>query len=118
MRRAARTDANLTATVEAFRSLGCSVNVRNDDMADLDVGFGGVSMIVEVKDGAKKPSARKLTPNQIKKRATWTGGIRLVQNMEDVALTVATIRKWHSMIFNSSTNRDGQIGNATRRSKC
>ena len=112
MRRAARTDANLTATVDAFRELGCSVHVTNGAW-DLTVGYGGISMLVEVKDGAKKPSARKFTPAQVKFRKTWTGGIRLVQNMEDVALTVATIRKWHSLIFNSFTHRDGQSVGAT-----
>ena len=95
MRRAARTDANLEQIVAAFRKLGCSVNVRNDDMADLDVGFGGVSIIVEVKDGSKPPSARKLTPGQIKRRATWTGGIRLVENLEHVREAVDTLRRWH-----------------------
>ena len=98
MPRARRVDANLSAVVQAFRDMGCSVNVRNDDMADLDVGYGGVSMIVEVKDGAKPPSARKLTENQVKKRATWTGGIRLVQNLDDVQATVKTLRGWRAAL--------------------
>ena len=98
MRRAARVDANLSAIVAAFRYLGCSVNVRNDSMADLDVGYGGISIIVEVKDGNKPPSARKLTPNQVDKRKTWTGGIRLVKDMADVVATVNTLRAWHKAI--------------------
>lgn len=91
-------DANLSEIVEAFRKMGCSVNVRNDDLGDLDVGYSGVSMILEVKDGSKPPSRRKLTPNQLKKRETWTGGIRLVQSLVDVASTVATLRRWHAVL--------------------
>lgn len=98
MTSARRVDANLSAVVAAFRKMGCSVNVRNDSMADLDVGYGGISMIVEVKDGSKPPSARKLTPNQIEKRKTWTGGIRDVSNLDDVQATVKTLRAWHKAI--------------------
>lgn len=108
MRRAARTDANLTLIVDAFRSMGCSVNVRNDDMADLDVGYRGISMIVEVKDGKKPPSKRKLTTNQLKKRETWTGGIRLVQDLDDVQTVVQLLRNWHSAIsYNISATISG-----------
>lgn len=104
-RRAARVDANLSSIVADFRHLGCSVNVRNDDMADLDVGYGGLSMIVEVKDGRKPPSARKLTENQVKRRKTWTGGIYLVQCPDDVLVAVKTLRRWHAAIKNSETRK-------------
>ena len=71
MRRAARVDANLEEVVKAFRKLGCSVNVRNDDMADLDVGYGGLSIIVEVKDGAKPPSRRELSDDERDFHQQW-----------------------------------------------
>lgn len=97
MRRAARVDANLSAVVEAFRRLGCSVHVTNSAW-DCTVGYGGLSMLVEVKDGSKPPSARQLTPAQKKFRETWTGGIRLVKDLGDVAETVNTLRRWHNAI--------------------
>ena len=90
--RARRVDANLSQVVDEFRQLGCSVNVRNDDLADLDVGFAGRSVIVEVKDGRKPPSARKLTKNQIDKRKTWTGGIQLVENLGHVYEVAAALK--------------------------
>ena len=90
--RARRVDANLSQVVDEFRQLGCSVNVRNDDLADLDVGFAGRSVIVEVKDGRKPPSARKLTKNQIDKRKTWTGGIQLVENLGHVYEVAAAVK--------------------------
>ncbi len=95
--RARRVDANLSAVVEAFRKLGCSVHVTNDAW-DLTVGHGGLSMLVEGKDGRKPPSARSLTPAQLKFRETWTGGIRLVQCQADVESTVATLRRWRERL--------------------
>ena len=97
MRRAAKVDANLSAVVACFRDLGCSVHVTNGAW-DATVGYGGLTMLVEVKDGAKPPSKRRLTPAQVKFRATWTGGVRLVENMEDVLATVETLRRWHQAI--------------------
>jgi hypothetical protein len=93
MRRAARVDNNLTEIVEAFRRLGCSVYVLNG-VCDLIVGFGGLSMLVEVKDGAKSPSRRKLTPAQIKFRETWTGGVRLVEDLAGVEETAKLLMAW------------------------
>lgn len=78
--------------------MGCSVNVRNDDMADLDIGYGGLSMIVEVKDGAKPPSRRKLTTNQLRKRESWTGGIYLIQSLTDAQSAADTLRRWKAKL--------------------
>lgn len=91
---ARRTDANLTAIVEELRRLGLSVHVLND-VVDLVVGYGGLSMLVEVKDGAKPPSRRQLTPAQLKFRETWTGGIRLVTCLQDARETASTLQRWH-----------------------
>ena len=97
MRRAARTDANLSAVVQAFRALGCSVHVTNGAW-DATIGYGGLTMLIEVKDGAKPPSARKLTPAQERFRETWTGGIYLVRDMDDVQNACRTLRRWHAAI--------------------
>lgn len=102
MRRAARVDANLSAVVDAFRRMGCSVHVTNG-MWDCTVGYGGLSMLVEVKDGSKPPSARRLTPAQVRFREHWTGGVRLVKDMNDVAETVNTLRRWHQAISNGGS---------------
>ena len=96
--RARRVDANLSDIVDAFRRLGLSVHVTNDAW-DLTVGFGGLTMLVEVKDGDKSPSRGKLTQAQVKFRETWTGGIRLVQNLDDVFSTAKTLRQWRDKLY-------------------
>jgi hypothetical protein len=74
--RAARTDANQEAVVKALRAIGCKVYVSSSfgqGFPDLVVGFRGRFVLLEVKDGSKPPSARKLTPDQVKFHADWTG---------------------------------------------
>jgi hypothetical protein len=86
--------------VRAFERLGCSViDVAATPCGfDLLIGYGGLTMPVEVKDGAKPPSARKLTENEQRIHDRWTGGKRLVMDMDGVAETVATLRRWHASI--------------------
>ena len=95
--RARRVDANLSEIVAAFRKLGCSVWVCNSEV-DLVIGYGGISALVEVKDGSKPPSHRKLTPAQTEFRRWWTGGIRLVQDLDDVDHAVRWLRASHRVI--------------------
>lgn len=106
MRRSARVDTNQAEIVAAFRRLGCSVlslASLGRGAPDLAVGYGGLTMLVEVKDGARAPSERQLTPAQRAFRDDWKGGVRLVQDFEDVALTVATLRRWQGRLCNSSS---------------
>lgn len=73
MRRAARRDDNEQEIVKALRKAGAYV-AYIDTPADLVVGYKGRTIILEVKDGNKPPSARKLTPNEQKFHDEWTGG--------------------------------------------
>jgi hypothetical protein len=97
LRRAARTDANLTEIVKAYRKLGCSVYVDNG-MVDLWAGYGGLTDLVEVKNPKMPPSKRKLTPAQVKFRETWTGGVRLIMSLDDVKSHVDTMRRRHLVL--------------------
>jgi len=101
-RYARRVDANLSQITVAFRQLGCTVDVTNDKW-DLTIGYGGLSILVEVKDSAKVASRRKLTPTQVKFRETWTGGIRLVTSFEDVQAAVNCLREWHAILLSASS---------------
>ena len=89
MRRAARVDDNHRAIVAAFRSYGCSVTslaAVGDGVPDLLVGRFGVTHLVEVKDGSKAKSKRKLTPAQVAFRDSWRGSpIHVVKSLDDVA---------------------------------
>jgi Holliday junction resolvase len=87
MRRAAKTDANQAEIVAAFRRLGWSVASLHrvgDGVPDLLVARGGINVLVEVKDGAKVPSARKLTPEQVEFFVSWRGRIEIVKTVDDV----------------------------------
>jgi len=67
MRRSARTDSNQAAIVAAFRDLGCSVftlHTVGRGFPDLAVGCNGLNLLIEVKDGSKCPSARRLTSDE------------------------------------------------------
>lgn len=77
MRRAARRDANEKEVIAALREAGAFVKVINDEGAwDLLVGYISPSgrehtLLLEVKDGAKPPSARALTPAEAKFHEEW-----------------------------------------------
>jgi hypothetical protein len=60
-RRAKRIDANQPDIVQALRKAGAKVWVLGSP-ADLLAGYRGRLSTLEVKDGAKPPSARQLTP--------------------------------------------------------
>ena len=101
MRRAARVDENQAEIVAAFRKLGCSVldmSALGNGKPDLLVGHGGLNICVEVKDGSKSPSRRALRPLQRDFRDNWTGGLRIVENLADVAETVSMLRSWHARL--------------------
>lgn len=76
MRRAAKIDANQPEIVQALRATGCTVHSTaaiGAGFPDLIVGKQGVTVLMEVKDGRKPPSARDLTPDQTKWHAEWKG---------------------------------------------
>jgi hypothetical protein len=83
VRRAAKVDANQSEIVAAFRKAGATVtplHAVGQGCPDLLVGFRGVNYLVEVKDGAKPPSARKLTPDQVSWHDTWRGQVAVVKS--------------------------------------
>lgn len=95
MRRAARTDRNHSEIAAAFVAMGCSVRslaAVGGGMPDLLVGVYGCNMLVEVKDGEKSPSQRKLTPDQIKFHAEWKGPKMVIERLADVEKAVRGMR--------------------------
>lgn len=69
IRRAARVDANHGEIVAALRAVGVYVHDTSavaDGFPDLCCLAQGITTLVEVKDGRKPPSARKLTPDQVR----------------------------------------------------
>lgn len=89
MRRAARTDANHTAVMTALGGIGCAVQslaAVGSGVPDLLVGYRGRTFLLEVKDGSKAPSRRKLTADQLKFQAWWRGSPVVVVNSPDEAI--------------------------------
>jgi hypothetical protein len=88
MRHAARIDANQDQIVTALRAMGATVRIvtQGNGLPDLLVGFRGMTILMEVKDGQKVPSARKLTPAEQKFFDEWRGGIVAIVNSVDEAI--------------------------------
>ena len=76
MRRNARIDSNQNEIVKAFRKLGASVLITSQlkNCFDILVGYKGINYIVEIKDGNKPPSQRKLTEGEQNFADNWRGG--------------------------------------------
>lgn len=74
MRRAARRDDNEQDIIASLRMAGAYVKVVNDEGAyDLLVWYNGHTLLLEVKDGKKPPSARRLTDAEQKFHNEWPG---------------------------------------------
>ena len=96
MRRAAKIDSNQTAVVSALRAAGATVQslaAVGFGVPDLLIGFRGQTLLVEVKDGAKAPSARRLTPDQLEWHGKWQGGSLAVVDGPEAALRVLGVVK-------------------------
>ena len=89
-------DANQAQLVAVFRAAGCSVlhlHTVGAGCPDLLVGWGGVDVQVEVKDGAKPPSAQKLTPAEEAHHRTWRGRpVEVVRDVDEALALVARLR--------------------------
>ena len=69
-----RIDANQNEVVRTLRDLGCHVattSMVGKGFPDLVVSHLGVMVYVEIKDGSKPPSKRKLTPDERRFHGQW-----------------------------------------------
>ena len=86
MFRAARTDANQTEITKALRKIGCSVQLLHSvgrGCPDMLVGYKGNNYLLEIKDGEKPESQRKLTPEQNIWHFDWRGQVAIVTSPSD-----------------------------------
>ena len=86
MIRAARVDANQPEIVKAFRKLEWSVLIISQlkNCFDILVSKNGRTVAVEIKDGDKPPSQRKLTQGEQKFKDEWQGDYRVIESVCDV----------------------------------
>lgn len=86
MRRKARIDSNQPQIIETFRAMGASVaptHTLGAGFPDLVVGWRGINLLVEIKDGDKPPSKRQLTEDEQRWHEDWRGNVVIVESVGD-----------------------------------
>ena len=87
MRRAASIDSNQPSIVDWARKLGFSVTITSGaggGFPDTAFGIWDQVFLPEIKDPAKPPSKRKLTPAQERWHGEWKGHKCIIETSDDV----------------------------------
>ena len=95
MRRAAKVDVNQPDIVKAARAVGASVQTLHTigkGCPDLLIGYRGVNLVWELKDGLLVPSKQVLTPDEIEWHAGWRGDARVVSSVAQALLILQQTR--------------------------
>ena len=93
MRRNARIDANQISIVRDLRYAGCNVlslAAVGQGCPDLLVHRAGQLFMLEIKDGAKFKSQRKLTKHQVKFHQEWP--VIVVNNINEALIAVGLLK--------------------------
>lgn len=90
-----RKDANHASIGDGLRRLQYSVlDLAQYGMSvDYAIGWPGGAALLEVKDGDKPPSARKLTEKEQKLRDSWEGPYVEAISLEDAAMQLLALRR-------------------------
>jgi hypothetical protein len=86
MRVRARKDSNHKEIVDALIKMHVSVldtSQLGNGAPDIVIGFKGKSILVEIKDGNKPPSARKLTDDEAIFQSSWKGEYVVIKSVEE-----------------------------------
>lgn len=87
MRRAARKDTNQSEIENALKKIGATYMDTSSvgrGFPDLVVGFRGRNYLIEVKDGEKCPSQRRLTKAQLKFHSYWQSDIFVIKDISEL----------------------------------
>jgi hypothetical protein len=83
-----KTDRNHAEIMQVLRKIpGVSVfstHAVGKGFPDLVVGYMGMNYLLEVKDGEKPPSQRKLTADEVRFHNSWMGQIAIVNSIDDL----------------------------------
>ncbi len=96
-RQAAKVDDNQHAIVDALRRSGVSVQSLagvGKGCPDLLCSRAGKTYLLEVKDGAKRLSARKLTRDQCEWHSHWRGEVAVVTSVEEALVACGLKGAW------------------------
>jgi Holliday junction resolvase len=94
MRRAAKIDDNQKKIVEQLRRCGVSVAVTSmmgKGFPDIIAGHNGVNYMIELKDGAKTASRRKLTEDEQEWHKKWKGKVHVADDIDDCLKIIGLI---------------------------
>lgn len=95
MRRAARIDANQPEIIRTLEEMGCTVQDLSrvgEGCPDILVGVCGRNILMEIKDGSRVASERKLNKRQREWFANWRGQRMVVESREQVIEIINEIR--------------------------
>ena len=95
MRRAAKVDDNHSQIVAALRNAGMTVQsiaAVGKGCPDLLVGWRGLNVLLEVKDGEKVPSKQRLTADEQNWHETWGGYVAVVTSVDEAV--DAVLKYW------------------------
>jgi len=94
MRRIPRKDANHSAIVKSLQATGALVYDTagvGGGFPDLMVSFRGVIRLLEIKDGNKPKSARKLTKQEADFFLVWSEHVHIVNNETEALQSIGAI---------------------------
>ena len=91
-----RIDANQPEIVQGLRAIGVRVAITSDlgdGFPDIVCAFRGFNYMLEIKDGNKPPSKRKLTDKEQVFHAWWKdqGQIDTVKNLDEALQIIGAI---------------------------
>ena len=95
MRKFARVDDNHAEIAAALRQVGCSVQSLaslGNGCPDLLVGTHKANFLLEIKDGRKSPSKRRLTPDEKDWHEAWRGQVCVVESVNDALKAVGMMQ--------------------------
>ena len=85
LRRAARTDSNHREIIDGLRKEGFTVldlSRVGQGCPDILVGYAGHNWLMEIKDGGKPPSARRLPGPEQAFYDLWKGNVNVVCDLD------------------------------------
>ena len=91
----ARVDANQPWIVKALKEIGATVqhiHQLGQGAPDILVGYRGVNYLMEIKDGNKPPSQRRLTGDEEKWHDLWRGQVDVVESTDDALRLIGAIK--------------------------
>lgn len=94
-----KVDNNSKEILDAAKKLGCTIlrleKIGKGCSDDL-LGYKGFNILIEIKDGKKCPSQRKLNPIQVKFHSEWKGQKPyIIYSVDDLIDLLRIFDSWH-----------------------